>query len=237
MPNPVIKPSQQLSKYLKDLYTGEVLSEQGRNFQNFMQPAAAVANFIKNPIDVQTGLPNVDVAGPVMTGITGARNAAKIFDEIKALGKLTPVQTALEFIKRKYPKLSSAIPDYRIIPEQFGPGKMGDYNPMTETARIFDRSGAKLEDYGESIGHEMFHGVQRNFQDRLGELLSPEIGGTYQQIRNFDEYYDINDYLDAIAKYRNQAVEEEAFRAGKTARRATKIYKQHTKGIKAKARK
>ena len=83
MPNPVIKPSQQLSKYLKDLYTGEVLSEQGRNFQNFMQPAAAVANFIKNPIDVQTGLPNVDVAGPVMTGITGARNAAKIFDEIK----------------------------------------------------------------------------------------------------------------------------------------------------------
>jgi len=230
MPNPVIKPSQQLSKYLKDLYTGEVLSPAERNFQNFMQPAAAFANFIKNPIDPETGFPNMDIAGPVMTGITGARNAKRIRDEIAALNLGSQAEIAIEFIKRKYPRLASSIQKYYTSNVPLMDKITGEYNPLNQTAKIFTSKGKNISDYGQAAAHETFHGVQDIFQNRKQELLPPEMGGTYKYVKNPIEYSTLEDYLRAVAEYQNQPVEAEAFKAGITARKAIENYFKRLSG-------
>lgn len=173
-----------------------------------------------NPIDPETGLPNVDIAGPVMVGPTGQRNAKKIFDEIKGLNIKNPTQIAIEFVKRKYPKLTSAIKGWGIEnPSSVAGGFFDPHNNYAYIHKPSNRKKIKLNDLVQYATHETMHGVQNVFQNRKKELLSPEEGGIYKGV-TADPFLQPKKYKEELNEYLNQPVEVEARQAGSTGEEA-----------------
>ena len=231
MPNnlrlPPLPASARLKNFLAEQYAEDPM---GRKFDLGHPAATGVGNFIKSffaPIDAQ-GNPNYNVAGPVMTGITGARNAAKIDADIIAnapLAATNPAIYGIEFIRRKYPTLSKFINEWHVS-SRLNPLKTkptGGFDPKTSNAIVRYNENSELPEIAGVVGHEVLHGWQKTIRKRLKEMLTPEEGGTYIKYKH-DPKLSYEENMANYWKYRSQPIEEEAFQAQDTARQAFHNY-------------
>jgi len=179
---PVIPASDRLKKFLGDLYTGTVPNAFEQTIDPYVQPVSKFVNNLISPIDPDTGLPNVDLAGPVMTGITGARNAKDIFDKIRAANPKSAAAATVVYLREKYPKIM-ALMDNKLQnatgPQNaVGPLEWGGFNPLSNKGYIFDKGiNRTMRQYANTGAHEGYHGYQWNYGNRRPELLPAEHKG------------------------------------------------------------
>ena len=146
--------------------------------ENYVRPVRDVVNSIMAPTDPNTGMPNADIAGPVMTGLTGARNAQNILEQMQAMQKADPVNLAGQarrFLQLKYPTLVKALEKkgggVKIDEPMPGSSSLGVFRLESDDATIFDRGANRpLPAYVNTGAHEVTHGIQKNRQGRLAEL-------------------------------------------------------------------
>ena len=214
---PVIPASDRLKKYLGDLYTGEVLGPTERKIQNVMEPVGRFFEGLKNPLDPETGLPSVDLAGPVMVGATGAKNAAEIFNKIRARNPKSAAAATVAYLREKYPKIM-ALMDNKLQTvtgpqNNVGPLDWGAFSPSINRGFIYNKGiNRTMRQYANTGAHEGYHGYQWNYGNRQPELVEstktaikyPSKGaqrrkdytdisverGLYEPPTRSDEYYD-----------------------------------------------
>ena len=180
-----------LSEY--NLNDPTVFPEAQSNYPEAMWNTGQFIKGLVDPIDQSTGMPNVDVAGPVVTGIKGARNISNILDKVIASKPTDLVDAAIAFAKAKYPTLTT-LPDVlkkdsRRLFDVFS-RQLGDFNPEENIARVFNLNLSKnLGEYLNTVMHEVMHSHQLKRQNRKLELLPPERGGTYVTPKvDFEKY-------------------------------------------------
>jgi hypothetical protein len=188
-PLPSIRQSDRLRSLLQGEYVDPVQPftdwrpEWVRGPSNFVQE-------LINPIS-ETGLPNVDIAGPVLSGPTGARNAMNIFRKMKVNAQRNEpplASAAVRFLKAKYPKIYDKIlslgGNFGVMEptENMSPTLKGGYwdrpNPV---AGVINRgSDLPIGDYTETGAHELGHFI-RHLRGKLSENVE---AGKTGQVKN-----------------------------------------------------
>jgi len=186
--------------------------QQLANLEMYNNPDQPESFSWMNPLN-EHGVPNVDFAGPVMVGPTGARNAEKILEYLRTAnqqrgGHETLAANATNYLRKKYPTIYEKIKSFggdfgvanRDMPENFG-GYWAEPNPI---AAIMNKgTSRRLDDYVETGAHELTHFV-RHLRGKLKELveqgktaertnlktgLKEMVEGEYiPASQNFDEY-------------------------------------------------
>lgn len=209
-----------------------------------------ISNFLKGlgqTVDPETGLPNIDVAGPVMTGITGAKNAKAIMDKIIAISPQNSTEAAIQYLRLKYPKLtqfpSELVAKARPLFDFFGQ-QLGGMDPKTGIAKVYTHGpNRSMSSYVSTGAHETEHAKQLFKDKRIPEMTMPdekipgtnEFGKYYQpQIPDSFPMQNIkDDELKTILKnhafkmYEEQPVEINANAAGKVAQDTFEKFKSH----------
>lgn len=196
-----------------------------RNTIGMPRPGNIVAEIFAHGFDPQTGLPNADKAGPVLRGITGNRNAQKILEQIRATGASKPVEIAVEFAKRKYPMLAGLVNNV-LIKDPIPNRKFlyGSHNTDSGVVRVYNHGKSrKLQDYVDTVVHEIEHGRQkarmaeadledsRYITSRLPDKILNSIKNPLTKQRLIDARYSL---------YRNQPVEKQSEKAGEIGAKA-----------------
>lgn len=138
------------------------------------RPVNSVTKFINSliePIDPETGLPNVDLSGISWVGPNAKIWADLGLEQIKKANPKNAAEAALEYIKLKYP-------EYTKLPSKFEVGDIGSlgaYDPETNVAKVGRlNEWHNIRDFINYWIHENTHAYQSTRQKRRPELTSAE---------------------------------------------------------------
>lgn len=200
--------------------------------QRYISPIGKFTKSFIEPVDRETGLPNVDVAGPVLSGVRGAENARMILDKILESKPMNIAEAAVDFIKAKYPK-RSAIPEFFDSVMDMPNSLYGAYDPKIDIAGVNALSPQDLRNATNTASHELEHAYQYKNKGRTAELEGPQDGGNYYSPHlpeNFTNIIKDAELRKLLAQhqfkmYQNQPVEVEARNAGEIAAKAFDKFK------------
>lgn len=160
-------------------------------YPEFIENIGSAANNFLSPVDYETGMPDVDVAGPVMVGPTGAKNAQKLLKMMQAYNKHGTgheklASNAVTFLKYKYPTIYKKI---KSLGGQFGladkddAGSLGAYFGDIKSPVIFDKGNLRrLNEYINTGAHELGHFV-RHARGKLDELVEADKFGWVEDLK------------------------------------------------------
>ena len=153
----------------------DLRNEFEKQYDKYVGPPSRFVKSLIAPIDPETGLPNVDVAGPVMVGKAGGFNADKLLYQILQTGAKTKAEVATEFIKRKYPRIAGLVSGIKTVPQEaVSDSLLGQYIPGKNIAQLVENPKGEevLRQYVDTLGHELTHGAQYNIPE-MGRKVLP----------------------------------------------------------------